>query len=164
MKTKEFEYQLAELRPALYQFTKKFTRSSEDSSDLVQETLAKAWKKRASFRENKNLIGWLYIIMRNTFVNQYRKNRQVKNRVTNDQPYKWRDDHGVTKADESTHLEELWKAINAINPDLVKPFKMHLSGYKYEEIATELNIPLGTVKSRLFLARQEIRNQLPGYC
>jgi RNA polymerase sigma-70 factor (ECF subfamily) len=164
MKTEEFEHQLTELRPALYQFTKKFTRSSEDSCDLVQETLVKAWNRRASFRENKNLIGWLYIIMRNTFVNQYRKNLQLKNVVSGDLGFKSREANDATKADESTHIEEVWKVINSINPDLGKPFKMHLSGYKYEEIATELDIPLGTVKSRLFLARQEIRNQLPGYC
>jgi len=164
MKTEEFEHQLTELRPELYRFTKKFTRSSEDSSDLVQETLAKAWRRRASFRENKNLIGWLYIIMRNTFVNQYRKNLQLKNVVSSDLGFKLSEDHYATKADESTHVEEVWKVIDSINPDLGKPFKMHLSGYKYEEIATALGIPMGTVKSRLFLARQEIRNQLPGYC
>lgn len=163
MKIDEFELQLTELRPALYRLTKKFTRSREDSCDLIQETLAKAWSRRSRFRENKNLIGWLYVIMRNTFINQYRKDQHAKQLIVTDLRFKHLDGNGIVRSDESTHVKEVWAAINSINSELGKVFKMYLSGYKYEEIATELGIPTGTVKSRLFLARQEIRNQLPGY-
>jgi RNA polymerase sigma-70 factor (ECF subfamily) len=164
MKSTEFESQLAELQPQLYQLTKKFTRSREDSCDLLQETLAKAWRRRSDFRENKNLMGWLYIIMRNTFINQYRKSMQTKNMFVTDFRFKQLDDRWKVKSDEATHIQEVWKSINSINPELRNPFKMHLSGYKYEEIAKELSIPIGTVKSRIFLIRQELRRLLPGYC
>lgn len=164
MKSTEFESQLAELQPQLYQLTKKFTRSREDSCDLLQETLAKAWRRRSDFRENKNLMGWLYIIMRNTFINQYRKSMQTKNMFVTDFRFKRLDDRWKVKSDEATHIQEVWKSINSINPELRNPFKMYLSGYKYEEIAKELSIPIGTVKSRIFLIRQELRRLLPGYC
>jgi RNA polymerase sigma-70 factor (ECF subfamily) len=164
MKTEEFEQQLAELRPALYRFTKKFTSNREDSWDLVQDTLAKAWGRRSSFRENKNLAGWLFIIMRNTFINQYRKGLHVSNMVSEDSALRLIDYHRNTKSDDVTHVNEIWKTIGSMNPEFGKPLKMRISGYKYEEIANELKIPIGTVKSRIFMARQAMRNLLPGYC
>jgi len=163
MKTSEFEFQLAELQPALYRLTRRFTRNREDSCDLLQETLARAWKRRSDFRENKNLMGWLYIIMRNVFINQYRRNMQAKNVIVTDPGVNHVDDRWKVSSDEATQVKEVWAAINSINPELGKPFKMHLSGYKYEEIARHLGIPVGTVKSRIFLSRQELRKLLPGY-
>lgn len=164
MESIEFTHQLAALEPALLRFTKRFVKSQEDSKDLVQETILKALSYKASFRQNKNLSGWLFIIMRNTFINQYRKQAQSRNNIVIDTQSLLRGDgRTVQTADETTFISEVWKAIDSISLDIAKPFKMYLSGYKYDEIATELNIPVGTVKSRIFLARQEIRSQLPGY-
>ena len=164
MKATEFEQKLGELRPDLFRFTKKFVQTREDSLDLVQETMLRALNYRSHFRENKNLTGWLYIIMRNTFINQYRKNSQSKNKTLGDSGFNLVKDYSTRKSDEHLHIDEVWKAINSISQELGKPFKMYLSGYKYDEIASALNVPIGTVKSRIFLARKEIRNQLPGYC
>lgn len=164
MESLEFSHRLTALKPALLRFTKRFVKSQEDSKDLVQETILKALSYKTSFRENKNLSGWLFIIMRNTFINQYRKQSQKKNNSAIDTVGMARfDDGSFRTADETTYVSEVWRAIDSINPELAKPFKMHLSGYKYNEIAGKLNIPVGTVKNRIFLARQEIRNQLPGY-
>jgi RNA polymerase sigma-70 factor (ECF subfamily) len=71
--------------------------------------------------------------------------------------------HSFNKPDGVAHIKEIWNVINSIKKDLAKPFKMYLSGYKYQEIAEHLNIPIGTVKNRIFQARIEIQNHLTGY-
>ncbi|HEV8514455.1 MAG TPA: RNA polymerase sigma factor [Cyclobacteriaceae bacterium] len=163
MKTNEFERELANLRPTLLEFTRKFTNNRDDSMDLLQDTMLKALSRKTKFREDINLKGWLYILMRNLFINQYRKNKTIGQRV--DESYlNWTEDtHTFNRPDGITQTKEVWKIIDSIKIEFNKPFKMYLSGYKYQEIAKELGVPIGTVKSRIFQARIEIQNQLIGY-
>lgn len=131
--------------------------------DLLQDTMLKALSRKTKFREDINLKGWLYILMRNLFINQYRKNKTIGHRV--DESYlNWTEDiYTFNRPDGITQIKEVWKIIDSIKIEFSKPFKMHLSGYKYQEIAKELALPIGTVKSRIFQARIEIQNQLIGY-
>jgi RNA polymerase sigma factor (sigma-70 family) len=162
----EFSHQIAGLRTALLGFTRKFTMDREESRDLVQETMLKALIYRHKFRENTNLKGWLYTIMRNTFINNYRKNH--KKQALNDRSKEYlfqstEDEHTFNRPHENLEFNEIWKNVNNLRDELLIPFKMHSSGYKYHEIAERLGIPIGTVKNRIFHARKEIQKNLHGY-
>lgn len=166
MKSAHFEHQLIELRPVLYHFTRKFTSDRDESWDLVQDTILKALSHKSKFRNDVNLKGWLYTIMRNTYINKYRK--QLRMRVSKGdnvelQYLNVEDGHTYSRPESSVQIKEVWSKVDSIREELSKPFKMYTSGYKYSEIAEHLNLPLGTVKNRIFQARQEIQKQLTGY-
>jgi RNA polymerase sigma factor (sigma-70 family) len=167
MEARYFETELASLRPMLYQFTRKFTRDRDESLDLVQDTILKALSNRSKFRDDVNLKGWLYTIMRNTFINHYRKHSKFKKSVGETAEFHYlntEETHTFNRPEGTAQWKELWMAIENIREDIRKPFKMYTTGYKYHEIADHLNLPLGTVKNRIFQARQELQKQLTGYC
>jgi RNA polymerase sigma-70 factor (ECF subfamily) len=159
-----FSHELSTLHPELRRLSRRFTRDRDQSLDLVQETLLKALTHRSSFREDTNLKGWLYTIMRNIFINNYRRARRIINSdpvVMENKLKATADRHTFNTPSEALEYSEIWKDINALRDELKTPFKMHVTGYKYHEIADALNIPLGTVKNRIFQARHEIRSQHP---
>ncbi len=166
MTTLEFSQQVSSLRPTLRTFTRRFTSNREESQDLVQDTILKALTYRDKFKDDTNLKGWLFTIMRNTFINNYRKNQRAK--TSNDTTKELyflnvEDTHTFNRPGESVEFKEVWRNVNDIKDDLLIPFKMHATGYKYNEIADHLNIPIGTVKNRIFHARKEIQKKLVGY-
>jgi len=166
MSTSDFQLQIASLRPLLRTFTHRFTTNREESQDLVQDTILKALTYSEKFRDNTNLKGWLFTIMRNTFINNYR--RLQRTRTTHD-PTKdlyflnVEEEHTFNRPQESMEFREIWRNVNKIKDELLTPFKMYTSGYKYHEIAEHLGIPIGTVKNRIFNARKEIQRNLQGY-
>jgi RNA polymerase sigma factor (sigma-70 family) len=165
MSTSEFTLQLSCLRPTLKVFTRRFTTDREESNDLVQDTLLKALTYRNKFRENTNLKGWLFTIMRNTFINNYRKNQRAKTSHDDTKELYYlnvEDTHTFSSPGSTFEYKDIWNNVNALREELLTPFKMHTSGYKYHEIAEHLNIPIGTVKNRIFHARKEIQNKLAG--
>jgi len=166
MTTIEFSHQIACLRGILKDFTRKFTSDKDESHDLVQDTMLKALIYRDKFRENTNLKGWLFTIMRNTFINNYRKNRRT--RKVSDQAKEFifqskEDEHTFSRPHESLEYIDIWNNVDDLREELRAPFKMNCTGYKYQEIADHLGIPLGTVKNRIFHARKEIQKKLQGY-
>lgn len=166
MKTVDITQEIISLRPTLRVFTYRFTRDKEESHDLVQDTLLKALMNIDKFREQTNLKGWLFTIMRNTFINNYRKNQRLKTSKddTKEQYYlNIEDTHTFTSPESKFEYYDIWKNVNEIKDEFLVPFKMHASGYKYNEIADHLNIPIGTVKNRIFHARKEIQKKLTGY-
>lgn len=157
---------LASLRPELKNFTRKFTHDREESHDLVQDTILKALLYRKHYREDTNLKGWLFTIMRNTYINNYRKNQRAKTSRddTKDLYYlNVEDTHTFNRPEGSSEMKEIWKNVLSIPDDLLLPFKMYTTGYKYSEIAAHIGIPIGTVKNRIFHARKEIQKRLAGY-
>jgi len=166
MTATEFSHEIAALRGTLQDFTRRFTSNREESHDLVQDTLLKALLYRDKFKDDTNLKGWLFTIMRNTFINNYR--RLQRTRTTNDQTkdlyfLNVEEEHTFNRPQESMEFREIWRSMNKIKDELLKPFKMYTSGYKYHEIAEHLDIPIGTVKNRIFHARKEIQRNLQGY-
>lgn len=162
----EFTHQIAAMRGTLQVFTRKFTHNRNEGLDLVQDTILKALTYRDKFREDTNLKGWLFTIMRNTFINNYRKNKRAKisNDTTKDLYYlNVEEEHTFNRPQESMEFTEIWDNVNNLRDELLTPFKMHTTGYKYHEIAEHLNIPIGTVKNRIFQARKEIQKNLHGY-
>ena len=151
------------LQPLLRRLSRKFTRDADQSADLVQDTVLKALAHQDKFRENTNLQGWLFTIMRNTFINQYR--RQQRGQTVHDLTKELyflniEDQHTFSSPERKYAWDDLWKNIDALREELKLPFKLHTSGYKYHEIAETLQIPIGTVKNRIFHARKEIQSKL----
>ena len=162
----EFNHQIASLQDTLELFTRRFTKDQEESEDLIQDTVLKALTYRDKFKKNTNLKGWLYTIMRNTFINNYRKAQRA--RTTHDDTKELyylnvEDTHTFNSPDSTYEYKDIMKCVNGIKEDLQIPFKMHVEGYKYHEIAEHLEIPIGTVKNRIFHARKEIQNKLVAY-
>lgn len=158
--------QIIGLRQTLKVFTRRFTADREESSDLVQDTLLKALMHQDKFRPDTNLKGWLFTIMRNTFINDYRKHQRA--RVSRDRTkdlyfLNVEDNHTLNLPDSRCEYKDIWQHVNALREVLLIPFRMHINGYKYYEIAEQLHLPIGTVKNRIFQARQEIQKKLTGY-
>jgi RNA polymerase sigma factor (sigma-70 family) len=165
MKASQFDQQIATLRPALRGFSHHFTRDREESLDLVQDTLLKALTYRNNFRADINLKGWLFTIMRNTYINSYRKTKRERTLKDNTKELHYlnvEDTHTFNRPAESLEFKEMWRSVNAVKNELLIPFKMHTTGYKYHEIAEYLKVPIGTVKNRIFHARKEIQKTLAG--
>lgn len=144
----------------------KFTSDLEDANDLVQDTIIKAIRYHNLYREGTNLRGWLYTIMRNTFINDYRKNSRRRSvmTVTDDLSSKELKSSASKNLGESKFvMEDIHKAMEKLQPEYSVPFLKYFEGYKYHEIADELNIPIGTVKTRIHMARQLLKSQLKMY-
>jgi RNA polymerase sigma-70 factor (ECF subfamily) len=166
MSTIELTHEISMLHSVLYSFTKRFTSDKDESLDLVQDTILKALLYKDKFRENTNLKGWLFTIMRNTFINNYRheeRARTLRDRTKDLYYLNIEDLHTFNRPAANFEYQEIWKHVEMLRDELAIPFKMHMSGYKYHEIAQQLNIPIGTVKNRIFHARKEIQNTLSDY-
>ena len=162
----EFNHQLVNLRSNLSHFALSLTSNPEDANDLIQETYVKAITYSNKFEENTNLKAWTFTIMKNTFINNYR--RTIKANTTFDNT----DDLYYLNLNKETTFEtpdsvytvkEIQKTINELDDDFKMPFLMHTQGYKYKEIADTLNLKIGTVKSRIFFTRKKLMEKLKGY-
>lgn len=166
MTTLEFNHQVIEIRDNLERFSRKFTRDNDESQDLIQETILKALKNKSKFRDNTNFKAWMFTIMRNTFINSYHKAARSRTFIDNTENNFYINDAKFTtnsSPDMSYGYKEIMKNVDALNTDLRIPFKMYYEGFKYREIADELNIPLGTVKNKIFLARKDLMSRLKSY-
>ena len=143
------------------------TRNADDAKDLVQETLLKALANREKFNAGTNLKAWLYTIMRNTFINNYNKITKRSSNIDSTEylQYQNTDDSFVTvnKGMAAFVMSDIKAAIARLNEEHRRPFMMYYIGYKYLEIAEKLNIPIGTVKNRIHIARKELKNMLQVY-
>lgn len=163
MSTIEFSALFDGQKVALFNFALNLTKDEDAARDLVQETAFKAFKYIDRYEPHTNLRAWLMTILRNSFINEYRKRRrrQTLNDMT---PNNYLIDSGeavVSNAGESQlTMQEIQAAIDALEPWARIPFIMHCEGFKYEEISKELEVPLGTIKSRIFFARQKLQAAL----
>lgn len=153
-------------RSCLENFALKFTNDIEDANDLVQDTIIKAIRYHNLYKQGTNLRGWLYTIMRNTFINDYRKGskRNAIMETSEDLSSQQLRNSATTNQGENKFImEDIHKALGRLQPDYSKPFLRYFEGYKYHEIAEELAIPIGTVKTRIHMARQILKAQLKMY-
>lgn len=162
----EFNHLVSSEYEPLRLFALKLTRRLEDANDLVQDTMLKAFKNRDKFAPGTNIKGWLHTILRNTFINNYR--RSSKGYVRTDESenqYYLNNASGTTTnyAESKLAMDDINGAIMGLKDKLRIPFQMNFNGYKYEEIASELNVPLGTVKIRIHTARKKLKKSLHTY-
>jgi RNA polymerase sigma-70 factor (ECF subfamily) len=143
------------------------TRDADDAKDLVQETLLKALLNKDKFKAGTNLKAWLYTIMRNTFINNYNKITKRSSNIDSTEYFQYfnTDENYITVngATSDFVVNDINEAIARLNEEFRTPFMMYYIGYKYLEIAEKLNIPIGTVKNRIHIARKELKQVLRVY-
>jgi RNA polymerase sigma factor (sigma-70 family) len=150
----------------LMPFAFTLTQDKEQAKDLYQETLVRALTNKDKYNFGTNIKAWLYTIMRNIFINGYRKKSRQQS-VSNDfvNEFFINSSNAVTVNDAiaSINMKEIQKEIINL-PDVFKhPFILYFDGFKYAEIADMLSEPLGTIKSRIFLARKLLRAHIERY-
>jgi len=166
MNNAQFTQMIESHRQMLDAFAMKFTGDQDDAKDLIQDTMVKALRFSRKFVEGTNVKGWLYTIMRNTFINDYRKNNKKLSLITQqDEISSANLLHSATPNDgDSTFaMRDIKFALSKLPESLSKPFIRYFEGYRYYEIAEEINLPLGTVKTHIFEARKRHKKQLKMY-
>ena len=162
----EFNHKLLGLKGNLQYFAYSLTSNQEDADDLIQDTFLKAIVHRDKFDPATNLKAWIYTIMKNTFINKYRKESKVRTVMDNTKDLYYLNNSQSTQGaspDSTYNHGELVKVIEGLQDDHRIPFQMHFQGYKYKEIADQLNLSIGTVKSRIFFSRKKLMEKLKDY-
>ena len=159
----DFKRDLVSVQDELFRFAFKLTANREEANDLLQETSLKALDNEEKYAPDTNFKGWMYTIMRNIFINNYRK-------VVREQTYVDQTDNlyhlnlsqesGFENTESAYDLKEMRRVVHALPSEYRIPFSMHVAGFKYREIADKLNLPLGTVKSRIFFTSQKLQEEL----
>ncbi|MGK7392929.1 MAG: RNA polymerase sigma factor [Candidatus Cyclobacteriaceae bacterium M3_2C_046] len=166
MTQQEFSFTVNKNSQYLRQHAMKFTRDVEDANDLIQETILKALSNRDKFQFGTNLKAWLYTIMKNTFISNYQK--MVRRSTFLDSSDNL---HYINSSENITHnyayssltLRDIGLAIKNLDDIYKTPFMMYFRGHKYHEISDKLQIPIGTVKNRIHIARKELKSKLKDY-
>lgn len=163
MTANEFYRHFEEVTPIIQGFAYKLTNSMEEARDLYQETAYRALKNKEKFRPNTNFKAWTMTIMKNIFINAYRKKKKKNTLIDQTDNNYYINSGGPTVHNGSGSnimMQELLGMVDALDESLRIPFLMHYQGYKYKEIAEHLDLPLGTVKSRIFFARKELKENI----
>ncbi len=161
----EFNHRIVGLQPTLKLYTRRFTIDKEESEDLLQDTIVKALSNKDKFRQNTNFKAWLYTIMKNTFINKYRREAKAKTQLDNTKDFYYlnvADNHTFNSPDTKLEYREILEMMKELKDIYLVPFKMYFQGFKYHEISEKMEIPLGTVKTRIFYARQFLKARIEG--
>lgn len=166
MRTASFRSNLLAIQKNLLNFAFTLTSNRDDAYDLLQDTTLKVLDNEDKYAENVNFKGWAFTIMRNIFINNYRKGRRENTVVDrSEELYQLNlpQDSGFESPEGSISAREINEALDAFSEDYRQPFALHLAGYKYAEIAEQMGLPLGTIKSRIYFARQRLQTMLSSY-
>ena len=153
---------IASLKP----YAINLTKNIDDAHDLLQETVCRALINHEKYIEGTNLKAWLFTIMKNIFINNYRRAAKRNTLIDTTDNLYFINMPSINMAHTGSGnlmLEDINHAIDKLGDEYRVPFMMHFEGFKYHEIAEYLDLPLGTVKSRIFFARKELKNQLLAY-
>ena len=166
MATKDFNNMLLDNADFLRPFAVNLTKDSEAANDLYQETLYKALANHEKYNAGTNIKAWLFTIMRNIFINNYRrkaKQKTIFDSTPNDYLINLKQATVGNAAESDMRVKEINQAIRQL-PEIFKtPFLLYFDGYKYNEIADVLHEPLGTIKSRIHFARKLLKEQISRY-
>ncbi|MDL2278865.1 RNA polymerase sigma factor [Parabacteroides sp. OttesenSCG-928-G07] len=163
MNQQVFQKKLIGLQENMMNFALTLTANRDDAQDLLQDTTLKVLNNQDKFVDNVNFKGWVLTVMRNLFINNYHKVVRTQTVIDQNADLYNLDiinDSGFDSPEGSYQMSEINNAINNLSEEMRIPFSMFLSGYKYHEIADKLSLPLGTIKSRIFFARQELQKEL----
>ena len=168
-----FEEEFLPQIDSLYNFAYHLTYNEEDANDLVQETYLKAYRFIDKYDIGTNAKAWLFKILKNAFINQYRKKSKQPNRVDYEEIISYHDGEDASYSSYLDLREEMFQtmmgdevtnAINALPVDFRTVILLcDIEGFTYEEIAKIIDIPIGTVRSRLHRARNMLKKQLAVY-
>ena len=170
---KAFEDEAVIHSEAVYHFALSMTGNPEDANDLVQETYLKAFKYFNNFTKGSNCKAWLFMILKNTFINDYRKKKREPYKVNYDEIEDFYETLKPEQIDASETINDIYRDsfdddISRAMSELPEKFRSivllcDLEGYSYEEIAEHFNCPIGTVRSRLHRARKQLQSKLKEY-
>lgn len=161
-----FQTNLLSLQGNMYNFALMLTSNRDDAYDLLQDTMLKALSNQEKYAANTNFKGWVFTIMRNIFINNYRRASRVATIVdTTENLYHLNlsQNSGLETPEGTVGASEITAAINNFSDEYRIPFSMHVQGYKYNEIADRMGLPLGTIKSRIFFVRKRLRETFRDY-
>lgn len=162
----EFSHQLTGLYDNLHYFAQTLTRNREEAEDLVHDTVLKALTNRDKFQDDTNLKAWTFTILKNTFINKYRRAVKANTIIDTTDDLFYLNIPRPTNfslPDSEFSVQEIRKSIGRLTDEHRLPFEMHTQGYKYKEIADKLDLSIGTVKSRIFFARKKLMDMLTDY-
>ncbi len=154
------------LQANMLNFAYMLTSNQDDAYDLLQDTTLKVLDNEDKYTDNTNFKAWVFTIMRNIFINNYRRATRAATVVdSTDNLYHLNQsqESGLETPEGTFSVNEITAAIDEFPDEYRIPFKMHVSGYKYNEIAETMNLPLGTVKSRIFQARHRLQKRFADY-
>ncbi|MDH5398379.1 MAG: sigma-70 family RNA polymerase sigma factor [Cyclobacteriaceae bacterium] len=168
-----FESEFLPLVDSLYNFAYRLTLNEDDAKDLVQDTYMKAFRFIESFEKGTNAKAWLFRILKNSFINEFRKKSKEPSKVDYHEVEAFYNSDDVDEAI-TTDLrvetvqdmigDEISNALNGLDVDFRTVIILcDLEGFKYDEMAKILNIPIGTVRSRLHRARNLLKEKLSRY-
>lgn len=163
MKTVNFSQDLVSLQSELFRFAYKLTLNVDDANDLLQETSLKALDNKEKYSADTNFKGWIFTIMRNIFINNYRKvvrDQTFVDQTENQYHLNSPADSGYESTESEFDTKEIYYILNGLSDELRQPFTMYIAGFKYREISDKLDLPIGTVKSRIFFTRQKLQQDL----
>ncbi len=161
-----YKNRILKLQNNLLNFAYQLTSNRDAALDLVQDTTLKILDNEEKFVDNINFKGWVLTIMRNIFINNYR--RQVRSATIIDTTedlflLNLSQESGLETPEGTYASKEITRAINKFSNEYRIPFTMYVEGYKYSEIAEHMHLPLGTVKSRIYFARKRLQDMLKDY-
>jgi RNA polymerase sigma factor (sigma-70 family) len=163
MADREFNSLLLDNAEFLKPFAINLTRDNEAANDLYQETLYKALANQEKYNTGTNIKAWLFTIMRNIFINNYRrkaKQKTIFDSTPNDYLLNLKQATVPNSAENNIRVKEIQTAIQQLPEIFRTPFLLYFDGYKYNEIADVLHEPLGTIKSRIHFARKLLKEQI----
>jgi RNA polymerase sigma factor (sigma-70 family) len=166
MQVSDFNVILNEHSRPLKAFAFRFTQDINDADDLYQDTVLKAFRYFENFKEGTNLKAWLFTIMKKTFINEYRKQAKSNALVVKCEDFssvKLLQSSSKNLAEGRFVINDVHTILNKLPKDYSLPFVRHFEGHKYHEISKELGIPIGTVKTRIHMAREVLKKQLRMY-
>src|SRR5690606_16254359 len=162
----EFNTQVVQEVATLSSYAFHFTRDKENANDLVQDTVLKAFAYYSKFKEGTNLQAWLYIILKNTFSNYYRRKVKTNAIILKSDTLASSDlfkSSSRNAAEGKFVMADIERALSKLAKEYYDPFSLYYEGYKYHEIAKYFQIPIGTVKTRIHVARQLLKKKLKIY-
>jgi len=166
MEKLNFNLQLCRQLPYLTQFASRMTPDYDDAKDLVQDTLLKAIRYERHYRHGSNIRAWLYVIMKNTFLNNYKALMRKTALIVSKRRMLANPGQRTTarnQCEDKFLFEDIHKIMEKMPTMYTQPFLRYFEGFKYHEIAKEMGIPIGTVKTRIHFARNFLKAKLKMY-
>lgn len=156
----KFVSDLVSLREQLFYYALQLTESRDEALDLVQETNYKALKHNNKSKQYEHVRAWLYTILRNTHINHLRSGYRRNTWSGTEESNQAQNFSVIPETDHPDRIyfrKELYEKISNLPLNYARPLIMQMQGYSYKEIAEHMHVPIGTIKSRIFLAKQKIQ-------
>lgn len=162
MTTLEFNNNVNKIESLLFGFAMRLTRNKENAKDLMQETMMRCFDKRDRFRKGTNFKSWSTTVMYNSYINHYRKAKTRKRVIKPVEDFNYMVENKSMEGNAYSliMMKELGGMVNKLTKDYKVPFQMFVQGFQYDEISKKLDIPMGTVKSRIFYARKKLKGMV----